>query len=73
MTTTMRSAAALLAASVAAIVAAWWWLGRPVAMDIAWVVLPELTIQPARQEYTLLERGAAGARWRFRSRCLERI
>ena len=41
-------------------------LGRPVALDVAWVLLPELTIQPARQEYTLLERGAAGARWRFR-------
>ncbi|MEX2220377.1 MAG: putative glycolipid-binding domain-containing protein [Candidatus Rokuibacteriota bacterium] len=41
-------------------------LGRPVALDVAWVVLPELTVQPARQEYTLLERGPAGARWRFR-------
>jgi hypothetical protein len=40
--------------------------GRPVALDVAWVVLPELTIQVARQEYTLLERGADGARWRFR-------
>jgi hypothetical protein len=40
---------------------------RPLLLDVAWVVLPELTIQPARQEYTLLERGAAGARWRFRS------
>jgi hypothetical protein len=41
-------------------------VGRPVALDVAWVVLPELTIQPARQEYTLLERGADRARWRFR-------
>jgi hypothetical protein len=41
-------------------------IGRPVALDVAWVLLPELTIQPARQEYTLLERGADGARWRFR-------
>jgi len=41
-------------------------VGRPVAIDVAWVALPELTIQPARQEYTLLERGATGARWRFR-------
>jgi hypothetical protein len=41
-------------------------VGRPVAIEVAWVVLPELTIQPARQEYTLLERGAAGSRWRFR-------
>ncbi len=41
-------------------------VGRPVAMDVAWVVLPGLTIQPARQEYTLLERADAGARWRFR-------
>jgi hypothetical protein len=40
--------------------------GRPVALDVAWVVLPELTIQVARQEYTLLERGADGSRWRFR-------
>ena len=40
--------------------------GRPVALDVAWVVLPELTIQVARQEYTLLERGADGAQWRFR-------
>lgn len=42
-------------------------VGRPVALDVAWVVLPELTIQPTRQEYTLLERGAGGARWRFRA------
>lgn len=41
-------------------------VGRPVALDVAWVVLPELAIQVARQEYTLLERGADGARWRFR-------
>ena len=41
-------------------------VGRPVAMDVAWVVLPGLTIQAARQEYTLLERADAGARWRFR-------
>ena len=41
-------------------------VGRPVAMDVAWVLLPVLTIQPARQEYTLLERRDGGARWRFR-------
>jgi hypothetical protein len=41
--------------------------GRPVSIDVAWVALPELTIQPARQEYTLLERGADGSRWRFRA------
>ncbi|MGH7365546.1 MAG: putative glycolipid-binding domain-containing protein [Candidatus Rokuibacteriota bacterium] len=41
-------------------------VGRPVALDVAWIVLPELTVQSARQEYTLLERGTAGARWRFR-------
>jgi hypothetical protein len=41
-------------------------VGRPVVIDVAWVVLPELTIQSARQEYTLLERGA-GSRWRFRA------
>lgn len=42
-------------------------IGRPVTIDVAWVALPELTVQVARQEYTLLERGAAGARWRFRA------
>jgi hypothetical protein len=42
-------------------------IGRPVAIDVAWVALPELTIQATRQEYTLLERGANGARWRFRA------
>ena len=41
-------------------------VGRPVAIVVAWVVLPELTVQPAPQEYTLLARGADGARWRFR-------
>jgi hypothetical protein len=41
-------------------------IGRPVAIDVAWVVLPELTVQVARQEYTLLARTADGARWRFR-------
>ncbi len=42
-------------------------VGRPRVIDAAWVVLPELTAQVARQEYTLLARGAAGARWRFRA------
>jgi hypothetical protein len=42
-------------------------VGRPVALDVAWVVLPALTIEPARQEYAVLERGAAGSRWRFRA------
>jgi uncharacterized protein len=42
-------------------------IGRPVALDVAWVVLPELTVQVARQEYTLLARGVDGARWRFRA------
>jgi hypothetical protein len=41
-------------------------IGRPVALVMAWVVLPGLTVQVARQEYTLLARGADGARWRFR-------
>ncbi|HEX9749131.1 MAG TPA: putative glycolipid-binding domain-containing protein, partial [Methylomirabilota bacterium] len=41
--------------------------GRPVAIAVAWVTLPELTVQVARQEYTLLARGADGARWRFRA------
>jgi hypothetical protein len=41
--------------------------GRPVTIDVAWVALPELTIHAARQEYTLLERGPDGARWRFRA------
>ena len=42
-------------------------IGRPVAIAVAWVTLPELTVQVARQEYTLLARGADGARWRFRA------
>ena len=41
-------------------------VGRPVAIQVAWVLLPALTIEVNRQEYTLLERGEAGARWRFR-------
>lgn len=41
--------------------------GRPVAIEVAWVVLPELTVRVSRQEYTLLAREAAGARWRFRA------
>ena len=39
---------------------------RPVVVAVAWVILPALTIQTTRQEYTLLERVGAGARWRFR-------
>lgn len=42
-------------------------IGRPVAIEVAWVALPELTIEATRQEYTLLERGADGTRWRFRA------
>lgn len=42
-------------------------VSRPMAIEVAWVVLPELTVRVARQEYTLLARGADGARWRFRS------
>jgi hypothetical protein len=42
-------------------------VGRPVVIDVAWVLLPALTIQVARQEYTRLERGEAGERWRFRA------
>ena len=42
-------------------------VGRPVAIDVAWVALPELTVQVAPQEYTLLERRADGTRWRFRA------
>jgi uncharacterized protein len=42
-------------------------IGRPVAIAVAWVTLPALTVQVARQEYTLLARGADGARWRFRA------
>ena len=41
--------------------------GRPVTIDVAWVALPELTIRPARQEYTLLERGPDHSRWRFQA------
>jgi hypothetical protein len=42
-------------------------LGRPVVITVAWVLLPELTVEAVRQEYTLLSRDADGARWRFRS------
>jgi hypothetical protein len=42
-------------------------LGLPVAITVAWVGLPELIVRRAPQEYTLLERGPDGARWRFRS------
>ncbi len=41
--------------------------GAPVAIAVAYVTLPELTVRPAPQEYTLLERQPDGARWRFRS------
>ena len=41
--------------------------GRVMAIDVAWVLLPALTIQAKPQEYTLLERGGAGSRWRFRA------
>jgi uncharacterized protein len=41
--------------------------GRPRVIDVAWVALPELTVQVARQEYTRLDRGYDGARWRFRA------
>ena len=40
-------------------------IGRPVAIEVAWVALPELTVRLDRQEYTLLERGGDGSRWRF--------
>ncbi|HET8529615.1 MAG TPA: putative glycolipid-binding domain-containing protein [Methylomirabilota bacterium] len=39
----------------------------PVSLAVAYVTLPELTIRPTGQEYTLLERRPGGARWRFRS------
>ena len=42
-------------------------VGAPVAHAVAYVALPELTVRPAPQEYTLLERRPDGARWRFRS------
>ena len=42
-------------------------VGQPVRITVAWVRLPALTIHAAPQEYTLLERGAAGGRWRFRA------
>ena len=42
-------------------------VGRPVALRMAWVLLPELRVRVAPQEYTLLERRADGSRWRFRS------
>lgn len=42
-------------------------VGAPTALSVAFVALPDLTIQPAGQEYTLLERRPDGATWRFRS------
>ncbi len=33
---------------------------------MAWVALPELRIERARQEYTRLGPGTRGVRWRFR-------
>jgi hypothetical protein len=42
-------------------------VGRPIAIDVIWVGLPDLTIHAARQEYTLLDRDPDGARWRFRT------
>jgi hypothetical protein len=42
-------------------------VGEPVALAVAYVTLPALTVRPAGQEYTLLERRPDGARWRFRS------
>ena len=42
-------------------------VGTPVPLAVAYVALPELTVRPAPQEYTLLERRADGTRWRFRS------
>ncbi len=41
--------------------------GGRCAIDVAWVLLPALTIQAKPQEYTLLERGGRGSRWRFRA------
>ena len=42
-------------------------VGEPVTITVAWVALPELTIAPSAQEYTLLERRPDSTRWRFRS------
>jgi hypothetical protein len=42
-------------------------VGQPIAIDVAWVALPELSVRVDRQEYTLLDRGAGGSRWRFRA------
>jgi uncharacterized protein len=41
--------------------------GQVLTIHVAWVLLPALTIQAKPQEYTLLERGGRGARWRFRA------
>lgn len=42
-------------------------VGRPNVIEVAWVALPELSIQAVQQEYTLLGRDAEGSRWRFRA------
>jgi hypothetical protein len=41
--------------------------GRAVTIDVAWVLLPALTIEAKPQEYTLLERRGPGSLWRFRA------
>jgi uncharacterized protein len=46
-----------------------WSPGTPADLDVAYVSVPELTVRPARQRYTLLEReeGRDEARYRYES------
>jgi hypothetical protein len=39
--------------------------GQSAEIAVAWIHIPELTIENARQRYTLLERTSTGARYRF--------
>jgi hypothetical protein len=39
--------------------------GQSAEIAVAWIHIPELTIENARQRYTLLERTGTGARYRF--------
>jgi hypothetical protein len=39
--------------------------GQSAEISVAWIHIPELTLENARQRYTLLERTGTGARYRF--------
>lgn len=41
--------------------------GQAAEIDVAWIHIPEMRVEKAPQRYTLLERHATGARYRFES------